>query len=415
LLEYLGKLSEENPVLEQSPAPELLRAYAQLRQRAAWIDGGAFGATFAHGEVNEEVGVTDRELESLQAFLRDQLERLHLPERLLLLCKYLAELVDEDGYLAQEDLDDLHNLRVPEELIEQGLATIQSLEPAGIGARTLSECLLLQLRRRDEPVPYAEEIAERFLDKLGRGHDGPILKALNITPAQLRAAEAAIAELESRPGRAFEVAEPTVYVRPDVFVVELDGELQVILNEYYLPRITVSPYYRELAKSSDERETRDYLNGKLRQAKWLLDSLSRRGSTLKRCAQAILDAQRPFFEGKSSELVPMKLSSLAADLRLNPSTISRAVGGKYLQCRQGTYPMRYFFSRAVAGGGSSRQAVKQGSSPSSARRIRSIRSAIRRCATFWAKTARPLRGAPSPSTAWSSASRPPPCASGKRN
>ena len=151
----------------------------------------------------------------------------------------------------------------------------------------------------------------------------------------------------------------TVYVRPDVFIVELDGELRAVLNEYYLPQISVSDYYVRLLRESDEPETRDYLRQKLQQAKWLLNSLERRGGTLRRCANAILEAQRPFFTGQTTALAPMSLSTLADTLGLHPSTISRAVRGKYLQCRQGTYPLRYFFSRAVTEQGPSRQAVQQ--------------------------------------------------------
>lgn len=113
--------------------------------------------------------------------------------------------------------------------------------------------------------------------------------------------------------------------------MELEGELQVLLNEYYLPKVTVNPYYSSMAKESDDPEARTYLKEKLRQTKWLLDSLERRGSTLRRCAQAILDAQRSFFSGQTVELSPMKLSSLAETLDLHPSTVSRAVRDKYLQ------------------------------------------------------------------------------------
>lgn len=134
--------------------------------------------------------------------------------------------------------------------------------------------------------------------------------------------------------------------------------MRVILNEYYLPRVSVNDYYVRLMKESDEKETRDYLRQKLQQAKWLLGSLERRGGTLRRCAEAILEAQRPFFAGDTAALAPMTLSSLAERLELHTSTVSRAVRGKYLQCRQGTYPLRYFFSLPVSGGDASRQAVK---------------------------------------------------------
>lgn len=360
LLEYLGKISEENPLVEQEDAPALRSAYEELRQKASWIDGGLRGGTFVHEDAGiPERGALDRETESLAAFLRDQLDRLRLPKPLLALTRYLAELVDGDGYLAQEDLDGLKQMKVPVSLLDQALETIQSLEPAGVGARSLSECLLLQLSRQESPAPAVMDIVARFLPELSRKHYGPIARELGLSTAEIQAAEKAIAALEPHPGRAFQPAEPTVYVRPDVFVVELDGRLQVVLNEYYLPRVTISDYYARLLKESDEKETRAYLQQKMQQAKWLLSSLERRGGTLRRCAQAVLDSQLPFFAGETGELSPMSLLTLAERLEVHPSTVSRAVRGKYLQCRQGTYPLRYFFSHAVGQTGPSQQAVKR--------------------------------------------------------
>ena len=253
LLEYLGKISEENPLVEQEDAPALRSAYEELRQKASWIDGGLRGGTFVHEDAGiPERGALDRETESLAAFLRDQLDRLRLPKPLLALTRYLAELVDGDGYLAQEDLDGLKQMKVPVSLLDQALETIQSLEPAGVGARSLSECLLLQLSRQESPAPAVMDIVARFLPELSRKHYGPIARELGLSTSEIQAAEKAIAALEPHPGRAFQPAEPTVYVRPDVFVVELDGRLQVVLNEYYLPRVTISDYYARLLKESDE-------------------------------------------------------------------------------------------------------------------------------------------------------------------
>jgi len=357
LLEYIGRMAEENPLLDQSDPPE--RAYDELRRQASWVDG-ALGnrATFTHEETALERGAADSGMESLAAFLRDQLYRLRLPKPLKALCDYLAELVDEDGYLAQEDLDGLTELNIPQALTDRALETLQSLDPPGVGARSLSECLLLQLSRREGADPLAMDLAARFLPELGRKHYAAIAQKLGTTAEAIRAAERVISSLEPHPGRAFLPAGPAVYIRPDVFVAQLEGELRVVLNEYYLPRISVNDYYLRLLKSSGDPETRDYLRQKLRQAKWLLDSLERRGGTLRRCAEAALEAQRPFFAGETGELTPMTLSALAEKLELHPSTVSRAIRGKYLQCRQGTYPLRYFFSLPV-GGGVSRQAVKQ--------------------------------------------------------
>lgn len=358
LLEYLSRQAEENPLLDQSDPPEA--AYAELRRQAVWMDAGlGQRATFAHEETAPEAGAADRNLESLAAFLRDQLHRLRLSKPLAALCEYLSELLDEDGYLSQEDLDGLGELKIPQALTDQALEVLQSLDPPGVGARTLSECLLLQLGRRDRPDPVAMDIAARFLPELGRKHYAAIAQKLGVRAEDVRAAERVIASLEPYPGRAFQPAEPAAYVRPDVFIAELDGEWKVILNEYYLPRVSVNDYYLRLLKTSGEKETRDYLRQKLQQARWLLSSLERRGGTLRRCAGAVLEAQRPFFTGETGELAPMTLSALAESLELHPSTVSRAIRGKYVQCRRGTYPMRYFFSRSVSGGQFSRQAVKQ--------------------------------------------------------
>ena len=360
LLEYLNRVTEENPVLEQEDSADLRHSYEELRQKASWLDGGVYGATFTHDDAAfPERGAVDKETESLSSFLCDQLERKRLPKPLLALAKYMAELVDEDGYLAPEDLDGLTELKIPLSLISEALETLQSLDPAGVGARSLSECLLLQLARQEHVSPAVMDITARFLPELGKKHYGPICRELGLTMEEVRAAEKVISGLDPHPGRAFQPAEPTVYVRPDVFIVELDGELRAVLNEYYLPQISVSDYYVRLLRESDEPETRDYLRQKLQQAKWLLNSLERRGGTLRRCADAILEAQRPFFTGQTTALAPMSLSTLADTLGLHPSTISRAVRGKYLQCRQGTYPLRYFFSRAVTEQGPSRQAVQQ--------------------------------------------------------
>lgn len=360
LLEYINKLSEENPILEQEDSPSLRSAYEELRQKASWIDGGVYGASFSHEEsAYPERGAVDRETECLSSFLIDQLERKRLPRPLLALTRYLAELVDEDGYLAQEDLDNLQDLKLPQDLIDKALETIQQLEPAGVCARSLSECLLLQLARRKDIPAAVSQIALRFLPELSRKHYGPICRELGITIAEIQEAEVIIASLEPHPGRAFQPAEPAIYVRPDVFVLEEDGVWKAILNEYYLPRVSISSYYARLLKESDEQDTREYLRQKMQQARWLLNSLERRGSTLRRCAEAILDAQHLFFTGESTVLTPMSLSSLAEKLELHPSTISRATHGKYLQCKQGTYPLRYFFSRSVGGEqGPSQQAVK---------------------------------------------------------
>lgn len=151
LLDYLNQVSEENPLVEQTDLSSLHKAYEALRQKVHWINGGL--PEDGHGAMPDR-GAADRETESLSAFLCDQLERRRLPKPLLALTRYLAELVDEEGRLSQEDLDGVADLKIPQALTQQALETLQSLDPAGVGARSLSECLLLQLARQDAPSPW---------------------------------------------------------------------------------------------------------------------------------------------------------------------------------------------------------------------------------------------------------------------
>ncbi len=353
VLEYINRAVEENPVLEREEPSALQREYRQLCRHVSWLDASAVAASH---QWDRPQGKAANELDSLDAFLRDQLSRLRLPREMEALCRYMVQMVDEDGYLPQEELDSLQELRLPCEMVEQALVILQSLEPAGVAARDLGECLELQLRRKGENG-IAIAIVRQYLPQLGRQQYGAIAREMHITEGEVREAQKKIAALEPYPGRAFQTGTETELIRPDIFVAELDGQWQVILNEYYLPRITVSAYYAELAGKTADAETAAYLRKKLRSAREVLQNLERRSSTLRRCGETVLARQGGFFAGKTKELMPMTMRELAQELEVHPSTVTRALRGKYLQCRQGTYPLRYFFS--PCGGGVSRQAVQQ--------------------------------------------------------
>lgn len=354
LLDYLSRSAEENPTLDLEELDDLRGSYDALRQRADWIDAGASSA--APGW--EQTGARDRETESLSAFEHDQLERLRIDKRLLALAKYLAELLDEDGYLSAEDRDSARELGVSEVLLSEAIRTLQGLEPAGIGAKDLPECLTLQLNRRTDVPRAAFVIADRYLAELSKKQYGAIARDTGFTRAEIAEAETLIASLDPRPGRAFaEGGEPN-YLRPDVFVVEEPDGIKVVLNTFYLPRVSVNGYYERMLREAEDEETRGYLREKLRQAATLINGLSRREDTLQRCAAVIVELQRPFFTGETDALAPMYLSALSERLSLSLSTVSRAVRGKYLQCRRGTFPLRWFFSRPVGTQGLSRQAMK---------------------------------------------------------
>ena len=210
-------------------------------------------------------GAADRETESLSAFLCDQLERRRLPKPLLALTRYLAELVDEEGRLSQEDLDGVADLKIPQALTQQALETLQSLDPAGVGARSLSECLLccnwpgrmLPPPGYGDRPPLPAGLGQEALQPHCPGtpyhaRGGPGGGKADLCPGSL-------------PRPLLPAGGATLYVRPDLFIAELDGKLQVILNDYYLPRVSISQYYVRLLKESDEPETRAYLQQKMQE------------------------------------------------------------------------------------------------------------------------------------------------------
>lgn len=322
LREFLERAVEENPMLEQQEP-----------------SGDAF-----------------RELTSRESFLREQLERRKLPPKLLSLCTYLIERLDEDGFLPPEELEHLHHLGLPAPMLEEALAAVQALEPAGIAARSLSECLLIQLRRSGQETPLLTELVSHHLEPLARQQYSPLAHLLHCSKAEVENAAAQIAQLDPHPGRwDAPASEPVQYIQPDAYVLDENGALSVVLNDFYLPHLTLSSQYEEMMHSADA-ETASYLRRACKQAQELLSGLSRRGKTLHRCLEAVVSTQAPFFLLPDGVLSPMTRRTLAESLGLNPSTITRALKGKYLQCRRGIYPLSAFFSQPV--GGSSPQEIR---------------------------------------------------------
>lgn len=322
LREFLERAVEENPMLEQ----------------------------------REPSGDAFRELTSRESFLRDQLARRKLPPKLLSLCTYLIERLDEDGFLPPEELEHLHHLGLPAPMLEEALAAVQALEPAGIAARSLSECLLIQLRRSGQETPLLTELVSHHLEPLARQQYSPLAHLLHCSKAEVENAAAQIAQLDPHPGRwDAPASEPVQYIQPDAYVLDENGALSVVLNDFYLPHLALSSQYEEMMHSADA-ETASYLRRACKQAQELLSGLSRRGKTLHRCLEAVVSTQAPFFLLSDGVLSPMTRRTLAESLGLNPSTITRALKGKYLQCRRGIYPLSAFFSQPV--GGSSPQEIR---------------------------------------------------------
>lgn len=354
---YIRELAQENPLveLEESVSAPQAEGRDDLLGRLRWLEDNDrqnwFYQQFSDEELDPlaRIGTSGGLEETLVSFLSRQLDRLKPAEETARLVRYLIYCLDDDGYL-RTPLEELaRHGAVPPPKLEEALELLKTLEPAGVGAAELSECLALQLERIGETGP-ALTIVRDHLEALARRHDRAIAAKLEISPAQVEEARRVIRELDPRPGSVFQRTEQVFYIQPDLVVEEQDGRLLVKSARGERPSFRVSRYYQKLLEQTEDKEVREYLVDKLRQAENVLWAAEQRGSTLLRCAQVIVERQSGFFCSGPEALRPLRMGEVAQELGLHESTVSRAVREKYLQCPQGLYPLSWFFSRSAGAG-----------------------------------------------------------------
>lgn len=347
LSSYLESALLENPFLEREE-------YSH--------EGGWPGASARDDDrpLPEAAGAEDAPWDSLSAALKEQLDGLTLPGPLAALCAYMAELVDEEGCLRRETLQELAELGIPDDLIRQALTVIQSLEPAGVGAADLGQSLLLQLRRRGWDTPLLERVLTEHLEDLARQAFGRIARCTGASEEELMAQCARLRELDPHPAAAFSGRETpaAVCVVPDYLVEEKDGALTIRIHQGHRPCLQLSGQYERMLRETEDEEVRAYLTERQRHARWLMACIQRRMELLESCGQWLLRTQYAFFTGSRQDPLPATMAALAAELGVAPSTVTRALKSKYLQCRRGVYPLAFFFSRPVGGSEMSRRQIQ---------------------------------------------------------
>lgn len=353
LEQYLRELAQDNPMVDLEGDSAVHEADDSLLHCLRWLEENDRQNLYYQQMSEEEldplfrVGNEGGLEETLFRFLSRQLYPMELEQSTANAVRYLASCLDERGYLSAPLRELAESSRIPLPQLEQALEILRGLEPAGVGAETLSQCLELQLRRIRVEGP-ALDIVRFHLELLAKRHYAAIAAKLNISVEEVKAAEAVIRELDPRPGAVFERAEQIPYILPDIFVEEEGGHYIARSRKPPRPPFQINEYYRKLLLQSSDRQVREYLKEKLQQAKGVLYAVEQRESTVLRCAQAIVDAQTDFFRLGPQALSPMRMADVAEALALHESTVSRAVREKYMQCSQGVYPMSYFFSRSAA-------------------------------------------------------------------
>jgi len=253
--------------------------------------------------------------------------------------------IDDDGFLQSTPEEMALNSGIPQHDFERMLGLIQTFYPAGVGARDLRECLLIQLRRdgRDDTLEY--KIVSEHMEDLGRRRFPEIARRMGISVDDVQKAANRIARLSPRPGQVFAAA-PQNYVLPDVIVEKIDEEYQITLNNEQIPHLRIRNVYKDIIASGEAqpREVKNYVRDKIRSGKFLIRSIHQRQQTILNIARQIVSRQRDFLEHGPSHLKPMKMAEVAEAVGLHETTVSRAVSGKYMATPQGVFEMKYFFT-----------------------------------------------------------------------
>jgi len=286
---------------------------------------------------------------SLEEHLKRQLALFELDPLIRDICENIIANLDWRGYLQyplKEILASMDRPVTPEQG-EQALKVVQGLEPPGVGARSIEECLILQLDPRDEDYEFLRRLIRDHFDDLLKNRYPRVAKAMRCSLERLKEAVEKIGKLNPIPGALFG-EKPAPHVVPDLRVELVGGQYQVILEDAMLPSLRISNYYAKRLQQKDlDPKTEQYLKEKLQSARWLIDAIQQRRSTLFNIASAIVEQQKEFLDKGPMHLKPLKMQDIADRVGVHVSTVSRAIAGKYIQTPRGLYSMKYFFTGGV--------------------------------------------------------------------
>ena len=360
---------EEGTEAEEAPTPEEEKTpNDEIDWEGILLDGFDAGGRREEHEEKEYYEPVTVDTRDLGDHLRDQIALLDLDPRQMLLAEEFIGNINEDGYLACP-VDDIRQsindvvlkaaeaadrdlAEVPvytEDEVTRMLETVQALDPAGVGARDLRECLMLQLKDAglEQSVPY--RLVRDCFDELINHRWSEISKRFGISPSDVQKAADEIAKLDPKPGLVYSDASDN-YIIPDLVVEKIDGKYHVFLNDANLPRLKLSRAYQEIArdKKKFEGENKEFISNKLNSANWMIQAIEQRRQTMLKVMNYIVERQRDFFEKGVQYLKPLTLREVAEVISMHESTVSRVTNEKFVQTPRGVLPLKFFFSSGLS-------------------------------------------------------------------
>lgn len=358
LRNYIGELMTSNAVVELEfpeidyrPGPFDFANASRRSIRRSDDDSDTSKEELMHDKAESPSALNDLFLQSAAMNLSDYDQTI---------MTHLIHSLDENGFLPESPDNIARILDITRKDAERCIGLLQGMDPAGVGAANLMECLRLQLMREDPIDSIALQIVESHLAQLAQSRYAAIAKELNCSKAAVIASCDHIRSLSPKPLNGLSSEAITHYIIPDFYVVEECGELRCIMNDYYLPKIKIDPSYREMVHSSAlSQDDRDYIQTDLKKATDVIQFLSYRKSTLQRVVEYILTVQTDFFLHGPGHRTPMSNRELAEALSLHESTASRAVNGKFFECKWGVFPLKSLFVRNTGGSSNSVDQILQ--------------------------------------------------------
>ena len=352
---YINELALENPVIDIVEPPTAEEQRESIEQQE-WLNSFNEENYYLYQRQNNDDdydfksswNINTDDGETLQDYLWSQLITENFTDQETEIIKFMLECLDNKGYLEESTETIASYFGTDTEIVEDLLSDLQALDPSGVCARTLEECLKLQLERRDILTPVLESIIDNCLAIVAKNQIPAIARKLRLSPTETAGYCQIIKSLNPKPGVSFSSRDQLRYIIPDVTIVKFKDHFDILLNESMYPTIELNSYYRQMNQNPESSELKEYLGNKIRQAEWVKQCVTQRGKTLMQVSRAILEHQEEFFTFGPAHLNPLRLADIAQELDIHESTVSRAVSKKYLQCSWGVYPMNFFFSRSVA-------------------------------------------------------------------
>ncbi len=350
LKEYINQMALENPLIDIKE-PVFIGGQEERQRKLQWLnqvdDSNRVYSELENDYIKNrddwDAAPKDKR-EDLFTYVKSQISPARLGEKTYQIVVYMIESLNSKGYL-EESLEQIAKVfSIEQEEVQRCLHILQGLEPAGIGARDLKECLILQLERCEKDDSIAIRIVSEYLDMVGKNKIDEIALEMNCPEGEVEQYIELIKSLNPKPGNGFASRDHLAYLVPDITVVKLEGYYEIFVNEYLYPEISMNEYYKNMMEQDCDAEVKEYLQKKLLLMQDLVEGIVKRNQILTKIMNAIIHKQEMFFfTGKG--LKRLRKTELAKEMGLELPIMVQAVRGKYVQCTWGVYPMAYFFAK----------------------------------------------------------------------